>query len=33
MVLWLLAAVFGGVAFWYVKMRRRRKGVAMTTSR
>ena len=28
MMLWLVAAVFGGVAFGYVKVRRRRKGTA-----
>ncbi len=26
MMLWLIAVVFGGVAFGYVKVRRRRKG-------
>lgn len=28
MMLWLIAVVFGGIAFGYVKVRRRRKATA-----
>ena len=33
MMLWLVALVFGSVAFGYVKVRRRRKGATTTAVR
>ena len=33
MVLWVIALVFGAVAFGYVKVRRRRKGAMTQTAR